>query len=211
MGEEITTRSGHLVGLFLPRAHPPVAVAARCVAQVHDQGGIAIVAHPLVPYPLCAQRAHHPAALDEADPDVPPGRHRGLQPDHRADALEPAGAGVRGGARARGRRRRRRPPRERRRAGRRRRFRARARRTCARPSRRATRPGRATPTPGASSSACSGAQLRKNARAASATRSAGGSRRDGTGRDLGYPGGGARPARFDPTRRRPAGATEERP
>ena len=32
------------------------------VARVHDQGGIAIVAHPLVPYPLCASGAHHPPA-----------------------------------------------------------------------------------------------------------------------------------------------------
>jgi predicted metal-dependent phosphoesterase TrpH len=55
VGEEITTLGGHLVGLFLERRVPPVRSLRWTIEAVHDQGGIAIPAHPLVPYPLCAQ------------------------------------------------------------------------------------------------------------------------------------------------------------
>jgi predicted metal-dependent phosphoesterase TrpH len=55
VGEEITTLGGHLVGLFLERRIPPVRSLRWSIEAVHDQGGLAIPAHPLVPYPLCAQ------------------------------------------------------------------------------------------------------------------------------------------------------------
>jgi predicted metal-dependent phosphoesterase TrpH len=54
VGEEITTRNGHLVALFLRERIGPWASMRESVRRVHEQGGIAIVAHPLVPYPLCA-------------------------------------------------------------------------------------------------------------------------------------------------------------
>jgi predicted metal-dependent phosphoesterase TrpH len=54
VGEEITTRNGHLVGLFMRERIGPWRSMRDTVRRVHEQGGITIVAHPLVPYPLCA-------------------------------------------------------------------------------------------------------------------------------------------------------------
>jgi predicted metal-dependent phosphoesterase TrpH len=55
VGEEITTRGGHLVGLFLEAAVPPWRSIEYSIEAVHDQGGIAIPAHPFVPLHICAQ------------------------------------------------------------------------------------------------------------------------------------------------------------
>lgn len=46
VGEEVTSRDGHILGLFL--THPVRAgrSAAETVADIHQQGGIAIAAHP---------------------------------------------------------------------------------------------------------------------------------------------------------------------
>ncbi|MFN8520395.1 MAG: PHP-associated domain-containing protein [Chloroflexota bacterium] len=68
VGEEITTRNGHLVALFLTQRIKPWGRMRDAVAQVHEQGGLAIVAHPLVPYPLCASEGTIRRLLDEADP-----------------------------------------------------------------------------------------------------------------------------------------------
>ncbi len=150
---------------------------------------MAIVAHPLVPYPLCASEGTIRRLLDEADPIYHPDAIEALQPDHRPDALEPAGPalaeelGDRGGGRLG------RPP-------------------CAsnvgggpdplpRPlgGGPAGRRGRARHglggrrlRAGGARSACSGGRQRKNA-AAVRDEVRGKLRRDGTGRDLGYPGG----------------------
>jgi len=55
VGEEVTTLGGHLLALWLERPVKPFRSLRSTIAAVHDQGGIAIPAHPLVPYPLCAQ------------------------------------------------------------------------------------------------------------------------------------------------------------
>jgi predicted metal-dependent phosphoesterase TrpH len=68
VGEEITTRNGHLVGLFLGERIRPWRSMKESIERVHDQGGIAIVAHPLVPYPLCASARTIQRLLDESDP-----------------------------------------------------------------------------------------------------------------------------------------------
>jgi predicted metal-dependent phosphoesterase TrpH len=68
VGEEITTRNGHLIGLFMSHRIKPWGTMRDAVARVHDQGGICIVAHPLVPYPLCASERTIRRMLDEADP-----------------------------------------------------------------------------------------------------------------------------------------------
>jgi len=55
VGEEITTLGGHLLGLWLEERIKPFRSLRSTIAAIHDQGGIAVPAHPLVPYPLCAQ------------------------------------------------------------------------------------------------------------------------------------------------------------
>jgi predicted metal-dependent phosphoesterase TrpH len=47
VGEEVTTRSGHVVGLFLTERVPPFRPVAETVERIHDQGGVAVAAHPL--------------------------------------------------------------------------------------------------------------------------------------------------------------------
>jgi predicted metal-dependent phosphoesterase TrpH len=54
VGEEITTRHGHLVGVGLTSLVPAWLSLAEAVAAVHEQGGIAVVAHPLLPAPISA-------------------------------------------------------------------------------------------------------------------------------------------------------------
>ena len=55
VGEEVTTLGGHLLALWVEKPVKPFRSLRSTIAAVHDQGGIAIPAHPLVPYPLCAQ------------------------------------------------------------------------------------------------------------------------------------------------------------
>jgi predicted metal-dependent phosphoesterase TrpH len=55
VGEEISTLQGHLLGLFLQERIRPLRSLRRSIAEIHEQGGIAILAHPLFPHPLCAQ------------------------------------------------------------------------------------------------------------------------------------------------------------
>src|SRR6266567_4187138 len=46
VGEEVSSRQGHIVGLFLERRIKPGMSAAATVHAIHDQGGLAIAAHP---------------------------------------------------------------------------------------------------------------------------------------------------------------------
>ena len=72
VGEEISTRGGHLVGLYLERAVPPLRSLQWSIEAVHDQGGIAIPAHPMVPYPMCAQASALRRLLASDNPAVRP-------------------------------------------------------------------------------------------------------------------------------------------
>ncbi len=96
VGEEVTTRNGHLIGLFMTQRIKPWGTMRDAVVRIHDQGGICIVAHPLVPYPLCASEGTIRRMLDDGDADEAARCHRSIQPDHRPDALEPESACVRG-------------------------------------------------------------------------------------------------------------------
>lgn len=49
VGEEITTNEGHLLVLFIEKRIPPHLSMERSIDLVHEQGGLAIVAHPLHP------------------------------------------------------------------------------------------------------------------------------------------------------------------
>lgn len=46
-GVEVTTRSGHLLALWIEDEIPMFGALAATVAQIHDMGGLAIVPHPL--------------------------------------------------------------------------------------------------------------------------------------------------------------------
>ena len=46
VGEEVSSRNGHIVGLFLERRVRPGMSAAATVHAIHDQGGLAIAVHP---------------------------------------------------------------------------------------------------------------------------------------------------------------------
>ena len=72
VGEEITTRGGHLLGLFLERPVPALKGLRWSIEAIHDQGGLAIPAHPLVPHPMCAQGFALRKLLASDDPAVRP-------------------------------------------------------------------------------------------------------------------------------------------
>jgi predicted metal-dependent phosphoesterase TrpH len=67
VGEEVTTRGGHVVALFIEQRIRPWGSLKSTVARIHEQGGLAIIAHPLVPYPLCASGRSIRRLLDEQD------------------------------------------------------------------------------------------------------------------------------------------------
>jgi predicted metal-dependent phosphoesterase TrpH len=46
IGEEVSSRDGHIVGLFLERRIRPGMSAAATVHAIHDQGGLAVAVHP---------------------------------------------------------------------------------------------------------------------------------------------------------------------
>ena len=46
VGEEVSSRNGHIVGLFLERAVRPGMSAAATVDAIHEQGGLAVAVHP---------------------------------------------------------------------------------------------------------------------------------------------------------------------
>ncbi len=58
VGEEVSSRSGHIIGLWLQEAVPPGLSAAETVAAIQEQGGIAVIAHPF------ANRAFGPFGLE---------------------------------------------------------------------------------------------------------------------------------------------------
>ena len=72
VGEEVTTLGGHLLALFVDRPIRPYRSLRATIAAVHEAGGLAIPAHPLVPYPLCAQGWVLRRLLDDPDPAVRP-------------------------------------------------------------------------------------------------------------------------------------------
>jgi hypothetical protein len=72
VGEEVSTLGGHLLALFIEERVRPLRSLRTTIAEVHEQGGLAIPAHPLVPYPLCAQGWVLRRLIDDRDPRVRP-------------------------------------------------------------------------------------------------------------------------------------------
>jgi predicted metal-dependent phosphoesterase TrpH len=79
VGEEVTTLGGHLLALWIEQPIKPFRSLRSTIAEIHELGGIAIPAHPLVPYPLCAQgfvlrrlladaRRFHPDGIEAFNP-----------------------------------------------------------------------------------------------------------------------------------------------
>lgn len=56
VGEEITTRRGHVLALFVTERLPALRPLEETLRSIHAQGGIAIAAHPLAPIPLSVGR-----------------------------------------------------------------------------------------------------------------------------------------------------------
>ena len=72
VGEEVTTRGGHLLALFIEERLPPLRSMGETIGLVHEQGGLAVPAHPLAPYPLCVQAWTLRRLLAAGDPRVRP-------------------------------------------------------------------------------------------------------------------------------------------
>ena len=196
VGEEVTTLGGHLLALWIDRPIRPYRSLRTTIKAVHAAGGLAIPAHPLVPYPLCAQGRVLRSLIDDEDETVRPDGLETFNPtalgrpwhdrvvrfadDHGlarvgnsdAHALDAIGIGwttFQGRTAADLRR--------------------------AIESRGTNHAGSFHGTAGQVS--VFGRQLTKRARDAR-DELAGRVRRDGTGRDHGYPGGRSRPPRYDP-------------
>ena len=62
LGEEVSTLNGHVIGIFLKKFIPPRLSAKRTVQLIHDQGGLAILAHPFHFY--TGKNSDHVRAVD---------------------------------------------------------------------------------------------------------------------------------------------------
>ncbi len=84
IGEEVTTRRGHVLALFIEERVPALRPFPETLERNHDQGGIAIAAHPLAPLtPSLGSRSLMAA-------------HGAADPRHHLDAIElmnPSAAG----------------------------------------------------------------------------------------------------------------------
>ena len=163
---------------------------------------------PARPVPAVRPGVRPAPAARRVGPALPPRRARDVQSHGARPAGPRALHPVRDGARAGRRSATATPTPPRRSAPAGRRFRGAARTTCA------GRSSPARPTPTAASTRRAARCRRSGGSSAStaatcATRSAGRVRRDGTGRDHGYPGGRARPPRYAPGRDRGRGPTGE--
>jgi hypothetical protein len=69
VGEEITTRRGHVLALFVTERLPALRPLEETLDAIHAAGGIAIAAHPLAPVPLSLG----PRALRRVRDDPRPG------------------------------------------------------------------------------------------------------------------------------------------
>jgi predicted metal-dependent phosphoesterase TrpH len=52
IGEEITTRRGHVLALFVTERIPALRPLEETLRAIHQAGGVAVAAHPLAPLPL---------------------------------------------------------------------------------------------------------------------------------------------------------------
>jgi predicted metal-dependent phosphoesterase TrpH len=76
VGEEITTRRGHVLALFLTERVPALRPLGETLERIHDQGGIAIAPHAMAPLTPSLGRRSLLAS------------HAAADPRHRFDAIE---------------------------------------------------------------------------------------------------------------------------
>ena len=93
VGEEITTRRGHVVALFISERIPALRPLSETLERIHDQGGIAIAPHAMAPLTPSLGRA----SLLRS--------HHAADPRHRLDAIELMNPSTAGRARRVARRR----------------------------------------------------------------------------------------------------------
>jgi len=65
LGEEVSTLNGHVIGLFLKSFVPPRLTAKRTVELIHQQGGLAVLAHPFHLY--TGKNSEYPKAVEIID------------------------------------------------------------------------------------------------------------------------------------------------
>jgi predicted metal-dependent phosphoesterase TrpH len=70
VGEEITTRRGHVLALFITERIPALRPLNETLRAVHEQGGIAIAAHPMAPVPLSVGKRSLQQVRDHEDEEV---------------------------------------------------------------------------------------------------------------------------------------------
>jgi predicted metal-dependent phosphoesterase TrpH len=87
VGEEITTRRGHLLALFLEERVPALRPLAETLERIHEQGGLAIAPHTMAP--LTPSLGRRSLLMLASDPD----------PRHRLDGIELLNPSVAGRAR----------------------------------------------------------------------------------------------------------------
>ena len=81
LGEEISTINGHVIGLFLKSFIPPRLSAKRTVELIHQQGGLAVLAHPFHLY--TGKASKNPSAVEIID-QIP---FDGIETINHGDAL----------------------------------------------------------------------------------------------------------------------------
>ena len=70
VGEEVTTRRGHVLALFISERIPALRPLDETLRAVHAKGGLAVAAHPLAPLPLSVGRRSLRRVRDHAHEDV---------------------------------------------------------------------------------------------------------------------------------------------
>lgn len=68
VGEEITTRRGHVLALFLTERVPALRPVTETLERIHEQGGLAIAAHPMAPLTPSLGRRTLLQLHDDPDP-----------------------------------------------------------------------------------------------------------------------------------------------
>ena len=89
VGEEITTRRGHVLALFIEERIPALRPLPETLERIHDQGGLAIAAHPLAPLTPSLGRRSLLAPPPRPRSAASPGRDRAAQPQRRRSRAPP--------------------------------------------------------------------------------------------------------------------------